>query len=229
MTLTRLFKTTLAATAASLALVAPAFAHEGNLGDGGPFRIEMVTADPAGIESRWGNGEVEFHVEPGTELIVIGMEKEPMVKVDAEGNMFANENSPSWWANQPSGEIPANATSGAEPNWVWKMGGGSLQFHDHRFHYMDNSIDPATADATVLFEFGLPVQVNGTEIELRGNMVFDSTLDPRAAEILKESNPMVVSSAPEMDEESSTNTMLFIAGAVALVAAAAAVVVVKKR
>jgi len=223
MTLTHLLKTTLAATAAALTFVSPALAHEGAIGEEGPFRIEMLTEDPAGIESRWGNGEVEFHVEPGTEFIVIGLEKEPMVKVDAEGNMFANENSPSWWANQPSGEIPANATSTAEPNWVWQMGGGSLQFHDHRFHYMSNSVDPATVDGAVLFEFGLPVQVNGAEMELRGTMVFDSTLDPRTAEVLKE-----YTAAPETAEESSRNSILYIAGAAILVIAAA-VVVVKKR
>jgi hypothetical protein len=233
----------LASTAAALILASPAIAHDGALGDGGPFRIEMTTIDPAGVESRWGNGEVEFHVESGTELIVIGLEKEPMVKVDAEGSMFVNESSPSWWVNQPGGKIPPNASSTAEPNWVWKMGGGSLQFHDHRIHYMGASLDSSTADGTTIFEFGLPVQVNGIETELRGIMVFDSTIDSRPPEILKESIPMGsssapemesstntigASSAPEMDKGSSTNTILIAVGVAALVAAAAAVVM-KKR
>jgi hypothetical protein len=194
-----------AAFLAAVAFATPASAHESPVGDQGPFKVEMITPDPAGIESRWGNGEVEFHVEPGTELIVIGLEKEQMVKVDKEGNMFANENSPSWWANQPEGQIPANATASAEPNWVWKMGGGSLQFHDHRFHFMDGSIDPATADGSVIFEFGLPILVNGEATELRGNLVFDSTLDPAAADKLKENAVMDAGTMTTATQESSNS------------------------
>ena len=211
-----------AAFLAAVAFAAPASAHESPVGDQGPFKVEMITPDPAGIESRWGNGEVEFHVEPGTELVVIGLEKEQMVKVDKEGNMFANENSASWWANQPEGQVPANATASAEPNWVWKMGGGSLQFHDHRFHFMDGSIDPATADGSIIFEFGLPILVNGEATELRGNLVFDSTLDPAAADKLKENataTPMV--DMVQDSKESGSSSGIMIAGAVVLILAIA--------
>lgn len=231
MTITRTLKTIFAASAAFLTLASPALAHEGALGDGGPFRIEMLTEDPTGVETRWGNGEVEFHVEPGTEVVVIGLENEPMVKVDAEGNMFFNEKSPSWWTNQPEGTIPEGADSKADPNWVWKMAGGSMQFHDHRFHYMNSSIDPATADGSVVFEFGLPVLVNGAPVEMRGTMVFDSTLDPAAAEQLMTDNTMVDSTA-QMEtpsEDSGSMTLKLAAAAAAVVAIAAFVVVWRKR
>lgn len=231
MTITRTLKIITAFVAAVLTTASPALAHEGAIGDGGPFRIEMLTEDPAGVESRWGNGEVEFHVEPGTEVVVIGLEKEPMVKVDAEGNMFFNENSPSWWANQPEGTIPEGANSSAEPNWVWKMGGGSMQFHDHRFHYMNSSIDPSTTDGSAIFEFGLPLLVNGAPVEMRGTMVFDSTLDPMGAEQLMTENVMV-DSAAQMDtpaDDSSSSPVGLIAAAAAVLAVAAGVVVWRRR
>ena len=206
----------------ALAFAAPASAHEGAIGDTGPFKVEMITPDPAGVETRWGNGEVEFHVEPGTEVVVIGLEKEEMVKIDKEGNMFYNENSPSWWANQPEGSIPDNAKASAPVSWVWKMGGGSMQFHDHRFHFMDGSIDPATADGSTVFEFGLPILVNGEATELRGNLVFDSTLDPSAAEKLKENAaavPMV--DMAQDSQESGSSSGILLAGAAVLVLAVA--------
>lgn len=224
---TTIIKSFSVATLAALSLAAPASAHEGMIGDGGPFKIEMITPDPAGVESRWGNGEVEFHVEPGTELVIIGTEKEQMVKVDAEGNMFANENSPTWWANQPDGQVPSSAVASAEPNWVWKMGGGALQFHDHRFHYMDGTIDPSIADGATVFEFGLAALVNGEAFEFRGNLVFDSSLDPAAAEKLKANataTPMVdMTSDPQATEPSSGSSSTgLVLGIVALVVAAGA-------
>jgi len=232
MTITRFIKTIIALSVTSFALTTPALAHEGSLGDMGPFRIEMITPDPSGVETRWGNGEVEFHVEPGTSVVVIGLEKEEMVKVDADGNMFFNENSPSWWNNQPQGEIPDTASSSAAPNWVWKMGGGSMQFHDHRFHFMDNSINPSTTDGSVVFEFGLPIVVNGESTELRGTMVFDSTIDPASAELLKEnaSKPVVTAEAPTGSQGGSgTNSLALAASLVAAAAVAGVAVVVFKR
>ena len=220
-----LARTAAAITFSVIAFAAPASAHEGTIGDAGPFKVEMITPDPAGVETRWGNGEVEFHVEPGTEVVVIGLEKEEMVKIDKEGNMFYNENSPSWWANQPDGEVPANATAAAEASWVWKMAGGSMQFHDHRFHFMDGSIDPTTADGATIFEFGLPILVNGEAIELRGNLVFDSALDPTAAEKLKENTatptPMVGMEQPTPASDSGSSSGVMVLGLAAGVIAIA--------
>ena len=51
-----------------------ATAHDDELGDGGPFTIEITSPEelPEGIEARWGNGEVEFHVPTGVELVALG-------------------------------------------------------------------------------------------------------------------------------------------------------------
>lgn len=233
---TKTLRVLLASAAVLLIPATSAMAHEGAIGDGGPFRVEISTEDPAGVESRWGNGEVEFHVEPGTELIVLGLEKDQMVKVDKEGNMFANENSPSWWANQPEGTVPDSASATAEPNWVWKMAGGSMQFHDHRFHFMDTSINPETKDGDEIFTFALPLLVNGEPVEMLGSFIFDSTIDPAGAERLKSTptmEPETMESMPmeENSEESSSSfpVVPVVIGVAVLIAAAGATVIARRR
>lgn len=233
MTLARLFKNTLAATAVAVAFAPTALAHEGPIGDGEQFRVEMSTVDPTGITSRWGHGEVEFHVEPGIELVVIGLEKEPMVKIDVEGNMFANENSPTWWANQPGGKVPATATAVADSNWVWKKGGGSLQYNDFRFRFMGGSVDPTTAiDGAVFLEFVLPIIVDGAETELRGAVVYDSTFSQPAPETMELDDSMVVSPAPEVsDGKPATNkkSRYVLLGFVVLGAVSGVAVLINKK
>lgn len=227
MTITRIIRTFAATAAIGLFVATPALAHEGAMGDGGPFKIEIATPDPTGVETRWGNGEVEFHVETGVEVVVFGVEKEPMVKVAQDGAMFVNENSPSWWLNQPEGSIPANASAAAEPNWVWKMSGGSMQFHDHRFHFMQGSIPADTQDGDKIFEFGLPVTVNGEALEMRGAFIFDSTIDPAAAERLKAGDIPV--DATNGSEGGSGSSTIIIVGVIAVVLAIGGAVARKMR
>jgi hypothetical protein len=229
----RTYTTALVAFAAGcLAFAAPASAHNDPVGDGGPFRIEITEGLPAEIEAKWGNGEVEFHVPTGTELVAIGAEGEQFVKVDAEGNMFFNGVSPTWWLNMDASMIPATADAKAEPQWEWKQGGGGLQYHDHRIHFMAASIADDINDGDNVFEFSLPFLVNGTETTVRGALVFDSTLDPEGAAALRAGTGMTsMEHGDDADHGSSSNgTVIVIAiAALAAVAAGAAVFARKKR
>jgi hypothetical protein len=165
-----------------LASTAPAFGHEGLIGDGGPFRIELTSGLPESIDATWGNGEVELHVPAGMEVLVFGVADEPFVMLDADGNMMANEKSPTWAMVKGGGHGGTAGTDAkAEPEWVWVRSGGSLQFHDHRIHFMAATVDPALAAGGVVSSFRLPFMIDGERVDVSGNLVFDPSIDPEAA------------------------------------------------
>lgn len=181
----------LSAAAAVVSMTAPVLAHEGDIGDGGPFKVRVDSSTlPEGVELRLGNGELELHVPAGIELVAIGVENEPMAKVDADGNMFGNKNSPTWWMSLDGGmgTPPADLDLNAAPDWEWVKGGGSLQYHDHRIHFMAPSIAESIADGGDVFSFSLPFLVDGAEAAIAGALVFDPTLDPAAAARLRDGN-----------------------------------------
>lgn len=215
-----LFRALVASTLALLAVPTQASAHEGALGDGGPFRIEITTPLPSEVEARWGNGELELHVPTGMEIIALGVDGEPFAKVDAEGNMFGNEKSPTWWLSMGD-KVPAEADSKASPEWAWVRGGGSMQYHDHRIHFMAASLDPSLEDGSSVFDFALPFIIDGTEVVAKGSLVFDSTLDPSAAAALK--------SPDSANPESNSGTLIVVAVAVIATLLAGAAVIARSR
>jgi len=234
----------LVATAALLCVAVPASAHEDTLGDGGSFTVVLETQLPDTIEARWGNGEVEMHVATGTTVEVLGVENEPYVKIDAEGAMFANENSPTWlMSNAEMGAMP-NPTPASAPSWKWIQSGGGLQFYDHRIHFMDTKIDPALANGGKVFDFKLPMIIDGAKLDVMGSLMFDPTIDPAAAAKMlggtpeattmgvetQDSTPML--GAPMTATEnggSGSGAGIAVIAVLALAAAGGVAIMVKKR
>lgn len=165
-----------------------ASAHDGAIGEQGPFtvRIDSPATLPAGIEGRWGNGELELHVPSGVEVISYGLDGEAMAKVDKDGNMFYNTLSPTWAMNQSMNMDMGSGDAKTEPVWKWAQGGGSLQYHDHRIHFMAAAVDPSLANGGDVASFTLKFSVNDEPLEVKGTIVFDPSLDPaKAAELVK--------------------------------------------
>ena len=222
----------IAVAAAVMFAASPAAAHEGAIGEGGPIVVRVDAGFGDYGDGRWGNGEFELHVEPGVEVIALGFESEPMAKVDADGNMFGNLNSVTWKMNQSptmdmdmgmdidmaapaTAPLPMDMNAGMdmgmaegasdEPVWEWQRGGGSLQMHDHRIHFMAASIAPEIADGGDISKFAMPFLVDGEEFVVRGALVFTPALDPvRAAELVAAGAELTTS--VETDSSSITST-----------------------
>lgn len=243
-TITRPIRVALAATAALLCVAAPASAHEDAIGDGGPFTVVVETQLPDTIEARWSNGEVEMHVATGTTVEVLGVENEPFVKIDEEGAMFANENSPTWlMVKDGMGAMTSSAPASA-PSWKWIQSGGGLQFHDHRIHFMDTKIDPALANGGKVFDFKLPMIIDGAKLDVMGSLMFDPTIDPAAAAKLLGSTPEATTTGVETQDStpmlgtpmsatdnggSGSGAGIAVIAVLALAAAGGVAVMVKKR
>jgi LPXTG-motif cell wall-anchored protein len=219
----------------TVAIAAPAAAHEGEIGNGGPFRVEVTSnALPSGVELRIGNGELEMHVPSGTEIVALGVENEPFTRVDADGNMFGNRNSPTWWMGLDGGKgtPPVGLDFTADPDWEWVKAGGSMQYHDHRIHFMASSIDPRFTDGGEVFDFTLPFLVNGDGKAVSGVLVFDPALDPDGAKrLLAGTSPVATSpgAAPSTGSDSGSIIVIGAVAAAVLVLAGGAVVVFRRR
>lgn len=161
-------------------------AHEGPLGSDGPFTVVLDAQFPDGIEPRVGHGEIELHVSGDIEVTAYGFDGEEMVFLDAGGNMYANTNSASWWLNQDAGtgQVPAGTDTSAEPSWEWQLGGGSVQYHDHRIHYMAAGVDPGVKDGDTVQSFALEFLIDGQKVTIPGRVVFDTASDPDGAATL---------------------------------------------
>lgn len=194
----------------------------------GPLRIEMYTPDPSNVSSIWSRGKVSFTVSLGTELMLIGMEQEPYMKVAKEGGVYYNEHSSTWWGIVPGGtarmaKTAENFEFAVSPNWIMHEPGQTLRTFENRIDYYDNSIHPDIVDGTVLYEFKYKVLVDGEAFTYEGAMVFDSSLDPDFAASMKSRGLELLGDRYESLQSAPSDTrgtdpLVTIAAAVALVA-----------
>jgi len=156
----------------------------------GPFRVEVKNTDPEGVSSSWSRGHVHFTVSPGLELTVLGMEQEPMVKLDKNGGTYYNEHSSTWWGTAIGGEERMAKTAEnfefvVDPDWVPLEPGQVLDMFDTRIDYFDDSVHPDIEDGTVLYSFRYKILLDGEPFIYEGDLVFDSTVDLDAAASMK--------------------------------------------
>lgn len=175
----------LLALAATAALLLPfgsnmAMAHEGPVGEGTSITLRLDTTLPAGLDAKLGNGEADLHVEPGTTVVVFGVEGEEMLKIDEGGTAYQNMNSATWLASmemssatqdtEPAGMNMGAAVGGAD--WKFLSSGGGLRWHDHRIHWMGGEFPKDVAIGDELMKFELPVAIDGEALTLTGALLY---------------------------------------------------------
>jgi hypothetical protein len=126
---------------AVLGPASPASAHGGShsVSD---YRVEIVgfdgELDGAEIRTIDAGERLELRRTTASEVIVVGYEGEPYLKLNADG-IFENANSPARYLNQDryaSVEVPASVDADAEPSWTKIDDGAVVRWHDHRSHWM---------------------------------------------------------------------------------------------
>jgi hypothetical protein len=155
------------AVAWSAVVAEPAAADAARPGD---VRSRVTGVEPATPAVRvavvGGDSFLRLRADPGTEVVVLGYEGEPYLRVQADGTVEVNDRSPARWLNErrlAGVPLPASADAKAEPSWRRTGGGGAVAWHDHRTHWMAPSRpDPPERDWTVpLLVDGRPVTVMG--------------------------------------------------------------------
>lgn len=167
----------LLAALAAVAGSAPASADPAGPSD---YESQVIDAEPApGVELRvlGGDSFIEIVVDEGTEVTVLGYEDEPYVRIDADGTVSVNRNSPAKYLNEDRYQdvvVPANADADASPDWEVVADEGTYAWHDHRTHWMNpDTLPPSLDDRSqiqLVNTWELELVVDGEPVTVQGEL-----------------------------------------------------------
>ena len=162
--------------AALVSIPASADAH----GDDAAKYESIIGRTPSipGLEVRVPGGGAHMVVRNSTgDLIVIeGYEGEPFARLLPDGRAQVNLRSPSYWLNKDekgNAPIPASAGKDRPPRWETVGRKGSLDWHDHRIHWMGGDVPRQVEDRsrrTRVFDWTVPMVVGGEEVTIAGTL-----------------------------------------------------------
>jgi hypothetical protein len=147
--------------------------------------VTGVESPTPGIHAEVTGGDafLAIRVDPGVEVVVPGYRDEPYIRVDADGSVFENRNSPAFWLNNDrygDSVVPPEATPEAEPDWHQVASGGQWAWHDHRIHWMTPDLPPSLQgeEAGEVFTWSVPFEIDGESGEVTGVLVRRSSQSP---------------------------------------------------
>jgi hypothetical protein len=165
-----------------VATASPASAH--GLGGLTPTNYETVLQSVAphvdGVSVRVTDlgTKVEVTNDSGHELVVLGYEGEPYLRIGPHG-VFENTRSPATYLNRSttiSGAPPKRADPKATPVWRQISTGTSARWHDHRAHFMGKDDPPEVArdpdHRRVVDHWKIPMRLGGETVVARGEIVY---------------------------------------------------------
>jgi hypothetical protein len=162
--------------AVALLAASPAAAHQGNPN----FRsvVDAVTPPVKGLTLRVLNYDDRFELtnHSGRTVTVQGYDGEPYARVLADGTVELNKRSPAYFLNDDryaDVKVPASADPKAPPQWSVVDKTASLQWHDHRMHWMSKSMPPQVKDEsrrTKIFDYAIALRVGAQPGAIRGTL-----------------------------------------------------------
>jgi hypothetical protein len=114
----------------------------------------------------------------GRDVTVLGYNREPYARVDADGTVSVNTRSPAYYLNDDR-YATENAPDAirehprATPVWHVLDRTGVFQWHDHRMHWMTRSIAPEVRDQSVrtkIFNYVVPLAIAGRASDVSGTL-----------------------------------------------------------
>jgi hypothetical protein len=169
----------LALGVAAALLAAPvAGAHQGNPN----YRsiVDAVTPAVPGLKLQVLNYDDRFEMtnRSSQTVTVQGYNGEPYARVLANGTVELNVRSPAYYLNDDryaDVKVPASADPKAAPQWKVIDRTGSVQWHDHRMHWMSRGLPPQVKDKskrTKVFDYSIPLQVGSRPGSIKGTLVW---------------------------------------------------------
>jgi hypothetical protein len=175
---------------AAAAVVLPAAPAAADPPAPGDYSSEVTAIEPAvdtvTIEVVGGDSFLLLEVEPGTEVVVIGYDDEPFVRVQADGTVEQNQSSTATYLNDDryaEVTIPERLAgvdaSELEPEWEQVGTGGTYAWHDHRIHWMAPNAPPAVGrGGTFEWSGPVPLLVDGERVEVSGRIRYHEAVSP---------------------------------------------------
>jgi len=170
-----------------VALASPAAADPPAPGD---YASEVTSIDPPvgtiDIRVVGGDSFLVLEVAAGTEVVVIGYDDEPFLRVLSDGTVEQNANSPASYLNDDryaEVAIPDRLRgvdiAALDPEWEAVGSGGTHAWHDHRVHWMAPNAPPAVPRGDSFDWSGVvPLVVDGERVEVSGVIHYREDVSP---------------------------------------------------
>ncbi len=168
---------------ALLALVAtvlvPAAAAHGGGGDRGfTSAVVSVTPDTPGLSVSVRDGDDRLLLVNDTDetVVILGYQGEPYLEFRTD-SVFQNTRSPATYVNDDrygKVELPATADPKSAPEWQEVSPRSSFEWHDHRIHWMSETLPPKVAaapdTAQHVFDWTVPGRLGGAPLVIAGTL-----------------------------------------------------------
>lgn len=122
--------------------------------------------------------ELELSNDSGTEVVVLGYQGEPYLRVGPDG-VFENRRSPATYLNRTRDgktPIPAAADPAVTPEWHRIGSGTEVRWHDHRAHWMGTDDPPevqrAPDERHVIDHWSFQLRRGSQDITVAGELVW---------------------------------------------------------
>lgn len=161
-----------------VAPVAPALAH-GRSSDATNYDSRILSSpDAQDVTFQMHGGDEYLSVENSgdVELLVLGYEDEPWLRVGSDG-VFANRRSSATYVNDDryaEVAVPDTVDPTAEPEWERVSDGNSWYWHDHRTHFMAPTLPPVIREdpsrERLVQEWTVPVLIGDSTTAVNGEL-----------------------------------------------------------
>jgi hypothetical protein len=137
----------------------------------------------ADFEVIGGDSFLQVTVSPGHEVLIPGYFDEPYLRIDADGSVWLNEDSPASYINLDrygDSGVPEGVDGEGEPRWVLVARDGRYAWHDHRTHWMSPDPPPVVSGGArqLVFPWQVPVIVDGGDTIIHGELIWVPSVSP---------------------------------------------------
>jgi hypothetical protein len=176
----------LATLTALLLVLVPAAAGHGGGGDRGfTSTVTSVTPGVDGLTATVleGDDRLRLRNDTGKTVVVLGYEGEPYLELRADGT-FQNSRSPATYLNDDrygKVDLPDSADPKAAPDWERVSPRPTFEWHDHRIHWMSETLPPKVAAAKDVpqhvFDWKVPGTIGGEALTISGSLDYEPPPD----------------------------------------------------
>ena len=167
-----------------IAVPSPASAHGGAGPESTNYRTRLLAVEPRvpglTVQVIEAGSRIEVRNESDVELVVVGYEDEPYLRIGPEG-VFENIRSRATYVNvartQDDIVIPEGIDPGAPPEWRKASDEPVARWHDHRIHWMAENDPPAVRrdpgrTHVVNPTWVVPMRIGDRVVEARGDLAW---------------------------------------------------------
>jgi hypothetical protein len=171
-----------AAAVALLAFATTATAAHAHGGGGTDYTSEIRAVVPAdaglSVDVLDRDDRLALRNDSGKSVVVEGYDGEPYARLQPDGTVEVNLNSPALYLNEDryaKVDLPPRADEHAAPHWKVVDQSGRFEWHDHRIHWMGAGRPAAVHDSrreSKVFDWAVPIRLGDRPGEVTGTLTW---------------------------------------------------------